>query len=206
MNINELLLKKYGVATSRKVVLTDGRDQLITLFREAGFTSGAEIGTQRAAFANAICVGVPGVKLTCVDAWEQYGDYQPSFLRKNKGDSVYEDVKKALSLYNATIIRKYSMDAVKDIPDESLDFVYIDANHEFQSATNDIAEWSKKVKKGGIISGHDYIETDDPIHKDLTEEKLEAKEVVDGWTLAKGIKTFYVLAGDRWPSWFWVKE
>ena len=48
------------------------------------------------------------------------------------------------------------MDAVKDFADRSLDFVYIDANHEPQFVEEDIREWSKKVKVGGIVSGHDY--------------------------------------------------
>ena len=49
------------------------------------------------------------------------------------------------------------MDAVKDFPDRSLDFVYIDANHDVRHVIEDIEEWSKKIKKGGIISGHDYF-------------------------------------------------
>ena len=42
------------------------------------------------------------------------------------------------------------------VQDESLDFVYIDAAHDEESVTDDINTWYPKVKKGGIISGHDY--------------------------------------------------
>jgi hypothetical protein len=48
------------------------------------------------------------------------------------------------------------MDAVKDFGDDSLDAVYIDGNHTLPFVINDIIEWSKKVKIGGIVSGHDY--------------------------------------------------
>lgn len=59
------------------------------------------------------------------------------------------------------IIRKKSMDALSIIGNESLDLVYIDARHEYESFRNDLSGWSKKVKKGGIIAGHDY---DHPRH------------------------------------------
>lgn len=49
------------------------------------------------------------------------------------------------------------MDVVKQFKDESLDFVYIDGNHSFQHVVNDLCEWEKKVKVGGIVAGHDYI-------------------------------------------------
>jgi len=51
------------------------------------------------------------------------------------------------------------MDAVGDVADESLDFVFIDADHKYVSVCDDIREWSKKVRIGGIVSGHDYYKT-----------------------------------------------
>ena len=51
------------------------------------------------------------------------------------------------------------MDAVVDVADESLDFVFIDADHKYVSVCEDIREWSKKVRIGGIVSGHDYYKT-----------------------------------------------
>jgi predicted O-methyltransferase YrrM len=50
------------------------------------------------------------------------------------------------------------MEAVKDFKDESLDFVFIDGNHQYSYVLEDITEWSKKVRSGGIVSGHDYFE------------------------------------------------
>ena len=42
------------------------------------------------------------------------------------------------------------------IDDKSIDFVYIDADHEYESVRKDIAAWHPKIRRGGIISGHDY--------------------------------------------------
>ena len=59
---------------------------------------------------------------------------------------------------NVTKIRKLSMDAVNDFENESLDAIYIDGNHRYDSVCNDIIKWLPKLKNGGIISGHDYYE------------------------------------------------
>lgn len=53
-------------------------------------------------------------------------------------------------------IRGYSEDASRMFEDESLDFVFIDADHHYESVKKDIELWYPKIKVGGIISGHDY--------------------------------------------------
>jgi methyltransferase family protein len=69
----------------------------------------------------------------------------------------YDIAKNNLRKYNhkTNFIRKYSFDAASDIPDE-LDFVYIDANHDYDAVLQDIKVYYPKVKKGGVIGGHDY--------------------------------------------------
>lgn len=42
------------------------------------------------------------------------------------------------------------------VPDGSLDFIFIDANHSYEGVAQDLRDWVPKVKLGGIISGHDY--------------------------------------------------
>jgi len=61
-------------------------------------------------------------------------------------------VKKAVK-----IIRAESMEAVKTYADESLDFVFIDGSHDYESVCNDIDAWLPKVKPFGILAGHDYL-------------------------------------------------
>lgn len=53
-------------------------------------------------------------------------------------------------------IKEKSADAAILIADNSLDFVYIDANHTYESVAEDISLYYPKVKKGGLLSGHDY--------------------------------------------------
>lgn len=49
-----------------------------------------------------------------------------------------------------------SVQASRQFDDESLDFVFIDADHEYESVKADIAAWWPKVKPGGILAGHDF--------------------------------------------------
>jgi hypothetical protein len=49
-----------------------------------------------------------------------------------------------------------SVEAAKLYKDKSLDVVFIDANHSYESVRDDIEAWLPKVKMGGIIAGHDY--------------------------------------------------
>ena len=93
------------------------------------------------------------------------------------------------------------MDAVKLIADEMLDFVYIDGNHEFTSEANDIHEWGKKVKVGGIIAGHDYR-----LYKQRSYS--HSYEVVNAYTAAYRIRPLFIIGKnvDRIRSWFFIKE
>ena len=46
----------------------------------------------------------------------------------------------------------------KKFPDESIDFLFIDADHSYEAVKKDLELWYPKVKHGGVISGHDYTE------------------------------------------------
>jgi predicted O-methyltransferase YrrM len=50
-----------------------------------------------------------------------------------------------------------SEEFASQIEDGSLDFVYIDGDHSYESCKKDIETWLPKVKKGGVIAGHDYL-------------------------------------------------
>ena len=56
----------------------------------------------------------------------------------------------------AVLVVKPSVEASKDFPDKFFDYIYIDADHEFESVCQDIEVWMPKLKEHGIISGHDW--------------------------------------------------
>ncbi len=101
-------------------------------------------------------------KLILIDFWEQqdptiYDDPEanvPDHLQEH----LYQETKNRFAVDSRVVIlKKYSKDAVKLFKDEYFDWVYIDANHGYDSASEDIALWWPKVKKEGYLAGHDYI-------------------------------------------------
>lgn len=52
--------------------------------------------------------------------------------------------------------KAHSLDFVSSVPDQSLDFIYIDGDHSYEAVKKDIVAWIPKVKIGGVISGHDF--------------------------------------------------
>lgn len=56
-----------------------------------------------------------------------------------------------------------SLEAAENVPDSSLDFVYVDAGtHSYQEALRDISAWWPKVRSGGFLGGHDHENPDTP--------------------------------------------
>ncbi|CAE8608550.1 unnamed protein product [Polarella glacialis] len=59
-------------------------------------------------------------------------------------------------LERATQIFKPSVEAAKEVPNESLDLVFIDGEHSYKECREDIKAWAPKVRAGGVLAGHDY--------------------------------------------------
>ena len=54
------------------------------------------------------------------------------------------------------ILEKDSNQALTDIPDAYLDFIFLDAYMNYDQVMNDLEGWYPKVKAGGLFAGHDY--------------------------------------------------
>ena len=138
----------YGL---RGVEIPDaGRDDLPKFLFESGYRVGVEVGVNQGEFGIKLCQS--GLKVYGIDPYIVYPGYKdPESYESHYGEAIAN-----LKGYDYTIIKKFSMDALADFKDESLDFVYIDANHGYESVKEDIAMWWPKVKRGGMLSGHDY--------------------------------------------------
>ncbi len=185
------------------------RDDLPQFFVEMGFKIGAEIGVARGEFSEVIAKS--GLRLYSIDPWLSYSDYIDDRGQEVE-DQIYRKTKERLGKYpNCTIVRKTSMDAAAGFADRSLDFVYIDGNHQFKYVAGDICEWSKKVKVGGIISGHDYIYTNPRTQAGI----CHVIYVVNAYTQAYKIGNWYLLGRkhaeegekrDKFRSWMFINK
>lgn len=190
-----------GPFTASPVVLNRGRGSLAEFYREMHFTRGAEIGVRRGAHAKMLCQTIPGLELLCVDPWEPQDGYLESTNTTRKMWEAYAEAQTTLAPYRCQFIRETSVVGSGLVADRSLDFVYIDANHRADFVLQDLELWTPKVRVGGILGGHDYV--------NMPDEHIEVKDAVDVFTADRGIAPWFVLTGskgDRMPSYFWVVE
>lgn len=210
MNTLNYIQKRFNLDLSKKFIeIPDtNRETLAELFCELGYEIGAEVGVEEGKYSEVICRKNPNVQLFSIDAWEAYRGYR-EHVTQEKLDRIYETAKEKLKPFNATLIKGYSLDVVKDFEDESLDFVYIDGNHAYEHAVNDISAWSKKVRKGGIVAGHDYIK------RKGNSYLIGVVPAVNGFVEAYKISPLFILGRketiegerrDRSRSWFYVKQ
>lgn len=164
------------------------RKRLMEMFGLYGLTNGAEIGVDRGTFSEYMFKVIPGLHLYCVDPWHW----------RLRGESRFNSTVKRLEDKSVTILREKSETACYQIPDESLDFVYIDGDHTFDYVMLDLIQWSKKVKVGGVVAGHDYYRF----------RRAGVVPAVDAYTQAHMIHEWFITDYrlDRTPSFFWVRE
>ena len=182
--------------------IEDTRDVLPELFKEKGFTVGAEIGIYKGEFTQKLCEA--GLKMYGIDPYHSYAGAGRIAKDNARHEFLYSHAKKALEQYkDCTIIRKASMDAVHEFKDGSLDFVYIDGDHSFKHVAQDIYEWAWKVRKGGIVAGNDYCANVGGIEKNIN----QVGPVINAYVKAFGVKDLKIIGGkDHASSWYFIRE
>ena len=159
-SIYKILVHLYGVATIKPNRTTE----LIRIIEENNYNSFIEVGVWEGRNIIAIAKEFPDTICYGVDPYD-YMEYSnqlslkddKSYLLKSESENVYNKTLAYTKVYsNFKLIRKSSSDAAKEFEQESVDLVFIDANHSYESVKNDIDLWLPKVKQGGVLSGHDY--------------------------------------------------
>lgn len=200
---------KEGIKQKDKFVEIPGvgRNDFAKFLYDEGYRTGAEIGVNQGEYGITLCKA--GLKVYGIDCWEDYSGYKRTGAYK----SHYQEAVDNLKGYDYTIIEKYSMDALGDFEDNSLDFVYIDANHTLPHICADVFGWERKVRRGGIISGHDYAmirgfgENKDP----RVYDGCHVKAGVNACVSIMKIPTLYILGNrgdkttDKWRTWFFFR-
>ncbi len=127
----------------------------------------AEVGVQRGLHASAFLDKWKGKELYLVDRWE----HVPSDTYvdiANVQSSTMGDIK-SQALVNLQkhegrfkVFPMWSSDAAREVGDRTLDFVYLDARHDFNGVVEDLESWWPKLRVGGILAGHDYCDGELP--------------------------------------------
>jgi hypothetical protein len=179
------------------------RQELATYFNDKGFRVGAEVGVGDGLYAKTLLERISGLCLYGIDPWDNGGG-------NRRGEASYLATMTHLKGFVASgafvPVRKLSVAAAADFLDGMLDFVFIDAAHDYKNVTQDLEAWTLKVKPGGIVSGHDYYNVKNwPKTTGVT-------QAVNDYVTAHGIK-LEVIGWDRknpdgdsrQPCWWFVR-
>jgi predicted O-methyltransferase YrrM len=172
----------FGSDFTKMKITSMNRNNLVEVMNLMGLKKGAEVGVQRGLFSEKLCQGIEDCELFCIDPWIR------------GGDDFYRTTEERLAPYNATLIRALSVDGVRQFAEKSLDFVFIDGAHDFDNVMLDLVLWSRRVRKGGIIAGHDY----DEAHKGLV-------LAVDTYTQWHKIKPWFTTKEKITTTFFWER-
>lgn len=160
---------------------------------------GAEIGVQRGAFSEQILPHVASLAL--IDAWNSdiCDPRDPARSTQGGHEENYRVVCDRFDFEpKARIIRASSVDAAMGFRLRSLDWVYLDAGHDYGSMLADLSAWAPIVRD--CIMGHDYRDDDTAIRMGFGVVEAVARFCdTHGWELV-------ALTRDEWPSYKLVRR
>lgn len=124
-----------------------------------------EVGTWKGTSAAYMAVEIINsgklIRFDCVDTWQGSEEHQAGqpfadqdVINNRLFEVFTQNMAPAAGHYRA--VRLPSVDAAANYQDNSLDFVFIDAAHDYESVCNDIKAWLPKVAANGYLGGHDY--------------------------------------------------
>jgi predicted O-methyltransferase YrrM len=117
-----------------------------------------ELGAWLGKSSSYLCDKATGQQIIIIDSFKGTQEYIDSYYNLAKTADIYELFVENMGSRKYKAIKATSKAASRKFKDESLDVVFIDLNHSYESVKEDIALWLPKVKKGGYLAGDDYHE------------------------------------------------
>jgi hypothetical protein len=205
--VRPYLENKYGMSITDDMespIIVPGmnRRKLYEMFADVGLRRGCEIGVQRGRNAKVMVDVIPDLELYLVDPYEDCDWGNRTYGSRHHEKMMGMALKRFVGNDKVKLLRMYSADAVRRFEDGYFDFVYIDGMHLYDFVMQDQILWSRKVRPGGIVAGHDYVNRGDTIG---------VMYAVDDYTRRHGIWPMYITdrkaheaKGDKCPSWFYI--
>ena len=138
-----------------------------------------------------------------IDPWEELNKEKYIGIcnvSSEEQEERYREVVNKLGKYGkrSKVVRMFSQGAAKGFTQDSLDFIYIDANHSYTACKEDLELWWPKLRKGGIFAGHDYLDGK------LPEGEFGVKSAVNEF--AEKYKQEVFVTSEAWPTWYLIKR
>jgi lipopolysaccharide biosynthesis glycosyltransferase len=196
-NVCELVNEDINALTQKvihKLTTVRDRNEMLDHLKSSIFNKQCvEIGTYEGHYSAEILKRGPA-DLWLIDPWinqskDVYPDDHANTNTNNFEQIYYKVLEQFANNPHAHVLRDYSFNAIKLFKNNSLDFIYIDAIHTFESCFSDMLIWFHKLKSGGWMCGHDY-----------TGKYLGVKYAVDAFTRITG-QQLSILTAEPWSSW-----
>lgn len=145
-----------------------------------GWRKGAEIGVSQGRFTMYLCATMHDMKMIAVDRWEEQPSHESEgWVGWDHAGSLQRFQQNCAQFFDGRVAihQMDSAEAAIVADDSSLDFVFIDADHSYDSCKRDIEAWYPKVRKGGLVAGHDYNPRWPGVIK-AVDERFDKKAVV----------------------------
>jgi len=178
------------------------RENFTYLINQKGYKTGAEIGVRRGWFSELILKRSKIEKWYCIDTWELFRDKTASGSQDYDRQHAENLLKQYIENGRCNLIQNYSLAAARKFDDCSLDFAYIDADHEYESVKQDLLAWYPKIRERGIIAGHDFDKQEWPGVYNAVNEFFSLSQIY-----ITGVGSSYGDDGGdgNRPSWFIIK-
>lgn len=203
-----------------------------------GFLVGVELGVREGDFARNNLKTWPNcVKYYVVDIWGQQvylvhyvshgvvikfswqANYVDTANRETfEQEKVYQRARSTLAPHGDKVIfvRNYTTLAATLVPDASVDFVYVDARHDYCGCKEDIEMWWPKLRHGGLMAGHDYLNAteqrqlnpkdDWSLCEDGVVNEGAVKAAVNEFASKNNLKVYTTLHDGPWVSWMYSRK
>jgi hypothetical protein len=183
------------------------REDFPILIKQMGYKKICEVGVNKGDFLLMLSLAAPD-HLVGVDVWDKYD--KEAYASVPHYHEVYPHDKNKIwreqvqawaerTDLNVEIIVNLSVEAAKQFEDDYFDFVYIDATHSYEEVTKDLNAWYPKVRKGGMLAGHDYCNF-------IGKRHIRCKDGIDDFVKKCGKEKDLMLTGGGYTkSFFFVK-
>lgn len=174
------------------------RDKFCELIDTHKYKICAEIGVQHGDFSRHL-LNSNLEKLYLIDCWQHQTKYvDVANVQQQYQDEIYNSViTKFKNDKRVQIIKGFSLSVCREFPINYFDFVYLDSDHSYDHISKEIKKWYKKVKPGGMIAGHDYV---DGI---INNTEFGVKKAVDEFISRKNKKLY--VCEEPFPSFYFIK-
>jgi len=209
---------KYDCAATyySQLPVVASRYDLVKILHKEGLRTAAEIGVQQGLYAEHLLNNWPECsEYHAIDLWKSQDNYMDiANVPDKQHEQYYEATRLRLKKWENIVRyhRNYSSFAVHDIKDNSLDFIYIDARHDFTGVTEDMELYWPKLKCGGIFAGHDFLDAHEVSGQDWSMDQKGVRrkdgKAVKGAVIefaSKNKRQVLYTSRDTRPSWYFRK-